>query len=252
MRTPYRIAIIGPAQTGKSSLLRALEPQKEDAKNECLATIGIDIRFINAANVKIQMTDTAGSERFRSIRQTCYKSADLFVIVVDNSDANTLKDDINTFLAEMEASNLTHSFKVGLVINFKDTLSLKPGDVNLPDELRRRFEFVEKVSVIKAETGLLIRQKLIEYAEALVATRTPSRTPSMLSTSTEETASMPVQHGSNASFSERIQQLRTHLPLMPSAQDICHGFGRLFSCCKRPGPNSEILEEDLLQRSPRS
>ena len=79
----FKIVIIGNSSVGKSSLL--LRFADDVFHQTFLPTIGVDfkIRTIEQAGsvVKLQMWDTAGQEKFRSLGGAFYRGADCCVLV---------------------------------------------------------------------------------------------------------------------------------------------------------------------------
>ena len=72
----FKILIIGDSGVGKSNiLLRYVDGMFSE---EFISTIGVDFRIhtlqIENKNVKLQLWDTAGQDRFKSIVQSYYSS----------------------------------------------------------------------------------------------------------------------------------------------------------------------------------
>lgn len=61
-----------------------------------LATIGVDFRFksfmLNGESVKLQIWDTAGQEKFRTITSSYYRGAHALMIVFDITDMQSYQD----------------------------------------------------------------------------------------------------------------------------------------------------------------
>lgn len=71
-----KYVIVGDSSVGKSCLL--LRFADDQFNQNYMTTIGVDFRFktvkSNNKNVKLQIWDTAGQQRFRTITNTYYKS----------------------------------------------------------------------------------------------------------------------------------------------------------------------------------
>lgn len=88
---------------GKSSLLMRFADNKF---SDCHSlTIGLDFRIktfeMDGHRIKLQIWDTAGEERFRSITSSFYRGAHGVVIVIDLTRPETLKN-APKWLAEVE------------------------------------------------------------------------------------------------------------------------------------------------------
>jgi small GTP-binding protein len=85
-----KLLLIGEPNVGKSSILQCLA--KNDKLTEPLPqpTIGVDFKsiiYLLTKNLfKVNIWDTAGSERFRSVTHSYYKGAHAFFLVYDVTD----------------------------------------------------------------------------------------------------------------------------------------------------------------------
>ena len=91
----FKIALIGDSATGKTSILLRFVDDffTEDTKS----TIGIDFKFVSLElepNIygKMQIWDTCGSERFKSLTTSFIKSCKAFILVFDLTRPNTFKN----------------------------------------------------------------------------------------------------------------------------------------------------------------
>jgi small GTP-binding protein len=93
----YRLILLGDTAVGKTCLFKKLTTGHYKEKN--VSTIGIDRRTfrvkcdleekdgtIISKNVEINLTDTAGQERYKALTKTYYKSSDAAVILYDITD----------------------------------------------------------------------------------------------------------------------------------------------------------------------
>ncbi|XP_008846168.1 ras-related protein Rab-42 [Nannospalax galili] len=92
----FRIALLGDAAVGKTSLLRryvAGAPRAEEPELEQEPTVGVEFYSralqLPGLRVKLQLWDTAGQERFRSITRSFYRNmvGVLLVFDVTNRDS---------------------------------------------------------------------------------------------------------------------------------------------------------------------
>jgi len=116
-----KIVLVGQSSVGKSSLMLRFT---DDKFNESYVnTIGVDFRFrtlqINDKRIKMQIWDTAGQEKFRTMTSTYYRGADAIIIVYDITDASTY-DEINTYWTNELARNDVNTPFIVMVGNKKD------------------------------------------------------------------------------------------------------------------------------------
>ena len=88
-----KIILLGDSSVGKTTIFqRFIDNHLE--KNSC-ATVGVEFKLKNYnyhnKNYSIQVFDTAGQERFRSITQAYYKMGQGFFIIFDISNEDSLK-----------------------------------------------------------------------------------------------------------------------------------------------------------------
>jgi len=90
----FRICMVGDAAVGKTSLL--IRYCDGTFKSIYSNTIGVDFRIISLKsddkNIKLNVSDTAGQERFKSVSSKYFRSAHGFFFVYDVSDLNTFKN----------------------------------------------------------------------------------------------------------------------------------------------------------------
>jgi len=81
----FKIVLIGPCNSGKSSMVFRYTDDIFD--DQYYSTIGLDFKVKTILNgehrIKIQIWDTAGQEKFKSITNTYYRIADIILLVFD-------------------------------------------------------------------------------------------------------------------------------------------------------------------------
>lgn len=91
---------------GKSSIV--VRYADDEFSEVFLATIGVDFRFksfpLEGNKVKLQIWDTAGHERFRTITSSYYRGAHALMIVFDITDKQSFEDATNYWFAEINTS----------------------------------------------------------------------------------------------------------------------------------------------------
>ena len=90
----YKIIIIGNSGVGKSNILgRYLKNEfKEDTKSTVGVEFGSKKVKVNGINIKLQVWDTAGEERYRSITSAYYKGSKGCFIVYDITSTQSFND----------------------------------------------------------------------------------------------------------------------------------------------------------------
>ena len=91
----FKVSLIGDSGTGKTSImLRFIDDFfTEDTKS----TIGVDFKLVSLEvekniYVKMQIWDTCGSERFKSLTSSFIKTCSAFILVFDLTRVNTFKN----------------------------------------------------------------------------------------------------------------------------------------------------------------
>ena len=101
-----KILLLGDSGVGKTSIL--LRYVEEKYEQNCVSTIGIDykIKDLEYKNfkIKLQIWDTSGEERYKSITQNFYRNTDCLFIVFDITKKKTF-DSIKTWINEANEYN---------------------------------------------------------------------------------------------------------------------------------------------------
>ena len=92
MEITLRISLVGDSGVGKTSLVYSFM-NNEIPNISIPVTIGVEYNSknikINSEDIKLNIWDTAGLERFRSITRAYYKKSNIFLIVYDVTDRKT-------------------------------------------------------------------------------------------------------------------------------------------------------------------
>jgi len=90
----FKIVVVGDSNVGKSSLI--CRYCDESFTDSFISTIGIDFKFKTleekGKKVKLQIWDSSGQERFRSIIPSLYRGAKGIVLVFDVTDVSSFKN----------------------------------------------------------------------------------------------------------------------------------------------------------------
>jgi small GTP-binding protein len=117
-----KILVIGESAVGKRCLLvRYTEDKFQEA---FMATIGVDFKTklitVHGTRVKLQIWDTAGQEKFRSITKAYYRGAHGILVVFDISRADTFNQTEVWIDSIRDSSNDSTPIDVILVGNKSD------------------------------------------------------------------------------------------------------------------------------------
>lgn len=91
----YKILIVGDANAGKTSILDQFTNGNFDGAY--ISTIGIDfnVKTVNikeGVQIKLQIWDTCGQERFKALTRSYYRNANAIIIVYDITSAKSFEN----------------------------------------------------------------------------------------------------------------------------------------------------------------
>ena len=91
----YKVIVIGEVATGKSALIKRYVHNFFGSKAHYRATLGVDfqlkiLKFNEDLDIRLQLWDIAGQERFSSMTRAYYKGAVGAIIVFDNVSSTSL------------------------------------------------------------------------------------------------------------------------------------------------------------------
>ena len=164
----FKILLIGDTKCGKSMI--DLKFTSDKFHTSYISTIGVDFHFrtiqIDDNLCKLQVWDTAGAERFRTITTAYYKSADAVFIIYDITNRESFEH-IENWLSELEyhQSSTNNIYKM-IIGNKIDLIQQRVVNTNEGKELadNNNMEFMET----SALTGLNINNVFEIAAEQLI------------------------------------------------------------------------------------
>ena len=175
--TVYKVLLLGDSSVGKTCfLLRYCDRTFQEAH---LSTIGLDYRLKtmtlqNQKNIKLQIWDTTGQDRFRALTKNYYKGANGIILIYDISTTQTFENVkvwINQIKEEANANVII--YLVGNKIDLpkdKRTVSEEEGQ-KLADE----YKFLFKEASAKEGTNVNeIFQELVEKIDAEAKPEVPN------------------------------------------------------------------------------
>ena len=163
----YKVLLLGDSSVGKTCfLLRYCDKSFQDVH---LSTIGLDYRLKtitlkNNKNIKLQIWDTAGQDRFRAITKNYYKSANGVLLIYDISNLQTYENVKNWISQIREEAN--PNVIIYLVGN-KIDLPKEKRVVNIEDGEKIAEEFEIKFKEASAKSGINVNEIFEELVEQI-------------------------------------------------------------------------------------
>ena len=164
MELKLGILILGDTNVGKTSLL--LNYTDNYYVGSHVATVGIDYKFktikIKDIDVKLQIWDTSGEERFRSLAKNYLKNADGIIFVYDITDKKTFEG-VKDWIKEAESHGI---YKQILVGNKCDLERKREVSTDMLNKLGNKKKI--KTFETSAKTGINVSKSFESLAELLV------------------------------------------------------------------------------------
>ena len=111
----YKIILLGDTTVGKTSLIIRYCDSKFN--ESCLSTIGVDTKVKNIKydnkKIELEIWDTAGQEKFKSLAKNCYKGADGIILIYDITQKKTFNNIKNWYNDIKDSINIS---KVALIV----------------------------------------------------------------------------------------------------------------------------------------
>jgi small GTP-binding protein len=164
-----KLLLIGDSYVGKTSLLQKYT-EDEMPEIHC-ATIGVEFKektvTVNNREIKLQIWDTSGQERFRSITQNFFRNADGIAVVFDVTNKTTF-DHVKNWLSDIQA--IDSNIKIILVGNKIDLEDQRVIDTKRLEEYakKQKLPFYET----SAKTGAKVELIFISLAKLLLDNKT--------------------------------------------------------------------------------
>lgn len=160
----HKVLLVGGTGVGKTCILRRFVDGEFPSKSK--ATLGLDFRIksirVGEKFVKLQLWDTSGQERFRSMTQSYYRGAAGILLVYDVTDENTMAS-LSTWLTDIK-QHAPEDVEVVLLANKIDLseeriISKEAGE-----------EFARQCGMIYYETSAVENKNIIEAFQKLAET----------------------------------------------------------------------------------
>ena len=119
----FKVILIGDSNTGKTSLINRFVNKTFDEKYLC--TIGVDFFMktieVDEQTIKLQIWDTAGMEKYKSISSSYYRGSHAAFVIFDLTNKNTF-DSITKWIEAYHKSNNPQFQKNVILIGNKSDL----------------------------------------------------------------------------------------------------------------------------------
>lgn len=161
----FKVSLIGDSATGKTSImLRFIDNFFAD---DTKSTIGVDFKLVSLElekNIyaKMQIWDTCGSERFKSLTSSFIKTCTAFILVFDLTRVNTFKNIDNWIKIIKENTSPKFLILIGNKSDLKDKRVIEK-DIILDYCQKHLFNYLE----ISAKNNLNIEKMFKEVAYQL-------------------------------------------------------------------------------------
>jgi len=120
----FKILLLGDATVGKTSLIQRYI--NDEYSQTYITTIGIDksrkTLKVNNVQVKLEIWDTAGQEKFRAINKQFYKGTDCVILTFDLNNKKSIIN-INYWIGQLYQENKIENLGIVLVGTKKDLLN---------------------------------------------------------------------------------------------------------------------------------
>ena len=164
----YKVIIVGEASVGKSCLLtRAIENKYDD---DYMVTIGADsstlLVKIGTSLVQLQIWDTAGTEKYRSMIRVFFAGADAALLTYDITKKESFES-LEYCWLDLVRQSTSANVKIVVVGNKKDLEASRQVDISKAEELVKSndlFTFTET----SAKTGEGILEIFMKLAKVLL------------------------------------------------------------------------------------
>ena len=139
-----KLIIIGDPSVGKSSLLTRIVKDKFEPKYT--STLGVDFSFkeieVKGSKIKLQIWDTAGQEKYRSLITSYYKHTDGIIMVFDLSDENSFDNIAGSWINHM-TTYLPSDYPKLLILGNKKDLMLERSNPLSNETIKKKLESLQ-------------------------------------------------------------------------------------------------------------
>eukprot|EP01103_Thecamoeba_quadrilineata_P003553 TRINITY_DN13316_c0_g1_i1.p1 TRINITY_DN13316_c0_g1~~TRINITY_DN13316_c0_g1_i1.p1 ORF type:complete len:209 (+),score=29.80 TRINITY_DN13316_c0_g1_i1:31-657(+) len=168
----FKLLMIGDSGVGKSSLLVRFTDDTYAETYSCTLSVDFKIRTImmDGKRIKLQIWDTSGQERFRSITSSYYRGALGVIVVYDVTNQETF-DNVKAWFDEIE-KNVSPTVSKLLIGNKSDLESERVVSSTTGKELANNLQipFLET----SAKTAANVEQAFIDMMAVHIKKKLPT------------------------------------------------------------------------------
>jgi len=164
---PFKLILLGDIEVGKTSLIvRFVDGSFEDGKVQNFDTKEKSVT-VDGKTSQLEITDTAGQERFRTLTSSYYRNANAIIVVYDITNEDSFRD-VDGFLKEGQryASSKCELFLVGNKTDLEDKRSVS-SESGQETAKRYNIPFFET----SAKSGDQVQTLFEQIASKLAASR---------------------------------------------------------------------------------
>ncbi len=165
-----KILVLGDSAVGKTSL--SLQYVENYFPESYISTVGVEYKNkpvkLNNTNILLQIWDTCGQERYKSLSKTFMKGADGILFVYDISNKQTF-DHIKDWIMESQSSN--NEFKKIIVGN---KIDLPPERRKVSQEVLTKYSNDKKIQGIEtsAKSGENVEKAFLMLTKLIIGNMT--------------------------------------------------------------------------------
>jgi len=164
----FKLLLIGDSGVGKSSILVRFVDNEFDEDRPC--TIGVDFKnkklMCRGSKVSLQIWDTAGQEKFRSLTSSYYRGTEGIILVYDVTDRDSFKDIEQIWLREIDLYS-TKKDVVKLLVGNKIDLPNRQVSKEEARDFARNHNLAMYIET-SAKTKNGIQQAFVELVEKIL------------------------------------------------------------------------------------
>uniref|UniRef100_A0A1I8AH70 Ras-related protein Rab-21 n=1 Tax=Steinernema glaseri TaxID=37863 RepID=A0A1I8AH70_9BILA len=162
----FKIVVVGDHNCGKSCIL--LRFSENTFRNDHISSLGVDFKLkpiiLGKDRVRLELWDTAGMERYRTIYNSYYHSAHGIMCVYDLTDERSFENLENYWLKEIR-KNAPQNAVLMLVGNKADLEEERKVDFKRAEDLAKRIGV--SLYEVSAKTGINCEEAFTELASAM-------------------------------------------------------------------------------------